>query len=221
MTGSTFARNLVRKSKRAIRSARLDVQDQDFDSAINRSYYAMFDMARAALLSSGIQEDKLPRTHKGVIAAFRRHAVESGKIDVELAAALSRTEALRLQADYSGTEIDAKSAADAFARAEMFVQEVERVFSQSDASRRAKLDSEKPDNDDKVSEPGVADERTVRSGADVPQFSLEEERRQARENWLRLRQQQMQSAKAAEPRRGADRGAGEDRSYSPDDDPDV
>ncbi|MGO9427206.1 MAG: nucleotidyltransferase domain-containing protein [Steroidobacteraceae bacterium] len=42
---------------------------------------------------------------------------------------------------------------------------------------------------------------TVRSGADVPQFSLEEERRQARENWLRLRQQQVQSARTVEPRR--------------------
>ena len=221
MTGSAFARNLVRKSKRAIRSARLDVQDQDFDSAVNRSYYAMFDMARAALLSSGIPEDKLPRPHKGVIAAFRRHVIESGKIDVELAAALSRTESLRLQADYSGAEIDAKSATDAFARAEMFVQEVERAFSQPDASRRAKLESEKPGNDDKVSEPGVAEERTMHGGADVPQFSLEEERRQARENWLRLRRQQLQTATAAEPRRGADRAAGEDRGHSPDDDPDA
>lgn len=217
MTGSTFARNLVRKSKRAIRSARLDVQDRDFDSAVNRSYYAMFDMARAALLSSGIPEDKLPRTHKDVIAAFRRHVIESGKIDVELAAALSRTEALRLQADYSGTEIDAKSATDAYTRAEMFVQVVEQVFSQVDTSRRSKPEREKPDNDDKVSEPGVGEERTMRSGADVPQFSLEEERRQARENWLRLRQQQVQSAKSVEPR-GADRGVGEDRGYSPDDD---
>ncbi len=215
MTGSTFARNLVRKSKRAIRSARLDVQDQDFDSAVNRSYYAMFDMARAALLSSGIPEDKLPRTHKGVIAAFSRHVID----DVELAAALSRTEALRLQADYSGTEIDAKSATDAFTRAEMFVQAVEQAYSQADASRRSKPEREKPDNDDKVSEPGVAEERAARSGADVPQFSLEEERRQARENWLRLRQQQMQSAKT-EPR-GADRGVGEDRGYSPGDDPDA
>ena len=151
----------------------------------------------------------MPRTHKGVIAAFRRHVIESGKIDVELAAALSRTEALRLQADYSGTEIDAKSATDAYTRAEMFVQAVEQVFSQVDTSRRSKPEREKPDDDDKVSEPGDAEERTVRSGAGVPQFSLEEERRQARENWLRLRQQQVQTAKTVEPR-GADRGVGDD-----------
>ena len=65
-----FARALVRKSKRALKSARLDLTDGDYDSAVNRSYYAMFDIARAALLRAGVAEDKLPRTHSGVIDAF-------------------------------------------------------------------------------------------------------------------------------------------------------
>jgi hypothetical protein len=49
-------------------------------------------------------------------------------------------------------------------------------------------------------------------------ISLEEIRREARENWLRLRQQQIQGARSEEPRCGVDRGAGEDRSLSVDDD---
>jgi uncharacterized protein (UPF0332 family) len=41
----------------------------------------MFDIARAALLSAGVLEDELPRTHSGVISAFSKHAVQSGRID--------------------------------------------------------------------------------------------------------------------------------------------
>jgi uncharacterized protein (UPF0332 family) len=64
---SPFAQNLVKKSERAIRSARLDLQDGDADGAVNRSYYAMFNIARAALIKVGVPEDELPRTHKGLI----------------------------------------------------------------------------------------------------------------------------------------------------------
>src|SRR6266480_4630944 len=106
-----FARVLVRKSERALKSARLDLTDRDYDSAVNRSYYAMFDIARAALLRAGVAEDKLPRTHSGVIDAFRQHAVQSGQIDRELAADLSRTESHRIKADYTGIEIEPKIAA--------------------------------------------------------------------------------------------------------------
>lgn len=167
MTNSLFARNLVRKSKRALRSARLDLQDGDFDGAVNRSYYAMFDMARASLLNSGVPEDRLPRTQKEVIAAFRQHAIESGRVSVELAGALSRTEVLRLQADYSGTEIDQGSATDAVARAVTFVQTVERVFSvttmfQSRASLRTRQSQVATHNRFRWKRSGVKRARTGR-----------------------------------------------------------
>jgi uncharacterized protein (UPF0332 family) len=177
VTNSSFARTLVRKSKRALLSARVGLQIGDSDNAVNRSYYAMFDIACAALLKAGVAEDKLPRTHKGISEAFRNHAVQSGQIDPELAAELSRTESLRIKADYTGIEIDPGTAAGAVAN---------------------------------------AGKETRKIG--VKPLSLEEERRQARENWLRLRQQQIQGARGAEPRRAADRGAGEDRSHSFDDD---
>ena len=70
----------------------------------------MFDFAEAALLGAGITEDKLPRTHGGVIEAFRSHTVQSGQIDRPLAIQLSRTELLRIKADYTGTEIELSGA---------------------------------------------------------------------------------------------------------------
>ncbi len=73
-----------------------ELQDHDPDGSVNRSYYAMFDIARAALLSAGVREDELPRTHSGLIGSFSKHAVLSGRIDQKLFAALGRAESLRL-----------------------------------------------------------------------------------------------------------------------------
>ena len=47
MTMTPFARTLVRKSERALKIARLALNAGDNDSAVNRAYYAMFDIARA------------------------------------------------------------------------------------------------------------------------------------------------------------------------------
>lgn len=114
----------------------------------------MFDIARAALLRAGVAEDKLPRTHSGVIDAFRQHAVQSGQIDRELAADLSRTESHRIKADYTGIEIEPKIAAETVAKAEVFVQTVERVFALDELSLAAEYKNHNPSHDDKVSEPG-------------------------------------------------------------------
>jgi uncharacterized protein (UPF0332 family) len=61
----------VRKSKRALEVAKLALNVGDNDSAVSRSYYAMFGIAQAALLRAGVTEDKLPRTHSGVIEALK------------------------------------------------------------------------------------------------------------------------------------------------------
>jgi len=121
-------RNLVRKSHRALRSARLILDDGDFDGAVNRAYYGMFDIARAVLLTAGVPEDGLPATHQELVAVFRQYAVQSGQVDRELAAALSRAETLRFHADYKGADTDSKSAADSVKRAENFVHTLERMF---------------------------------------------------------------------------------------------
>jgi uncharacterized protein (UPF0332 family) len=117
LTISPLARDLRLKAERALATAR-ELQDRDPDGSVNRSYYAMFDIARAALLSAGVREDELPRTHSGLIGLFSKHAVLSGRIDQKLFGALGRAESLRLIADYTGTPLDAKTAADTVSRAE-------------------------------------------------------------------------------------------------------
>jgi uncharacterized protein (UPF0332 family) len=88
----------------------------------------MFNAARAALLSAGVSEEELPRTHRGVSSTFGQYAVQSGRVDSDLASALSRTETLRLKADCTGIEIEAPAAAQVVASAETFVRTIEQVF---------------------------------------------------------------------------------------------
>jgi len=190
-----FGGALVRKSERALKVARLALDAGDNDSAVSRSYYAMFDIARAALLRAGVPENKLPRTHNGVTEAFRDHAVQSGQIDRELGAELSRIESLRIKADYTGAEIEREEAAEVVEKAEIFVRTVERVFSLDESSLGKEYKNHASNDDDKVSEPAVAASKIGRNDAQLEPVSLADIRRQARENWLRLRQQKFEGAK--------------------------
>ena len=67
---------------------------------------------------------------------------------------MSRTESHRIKADYTGIEIEPKIAAETVAKAEVFVQTVERVFALDELSLAAEYKNHNPSHDDKVSEPG-------------------------------------------------------------------
>jgi uncharacterized protein (UPF0332 family) len=177
----------------------------------------MFDIARAALLSAGVREDELPRSHSGVIGAFSKQAVQSGRIDQKLSGALGRTESLRLMADYTGTALDAKTAADTVARAEAFVSAVEKAFSLNESAITNDLQDKGPDQEDKISEPGLASEQSESEYARLNPVSLEEIRRQARENWKQLRQQNIGVSTGVGHSRDVDRGAKADQGQAVDD----
>jgi uncharacterized protein (UPF0332 family) len=217
LTLSPLARDLRLKAERALATAR-ELQDHDPDGSVNRSYYAMFDIARAALLSAGVREDELPRTHSGLIGSFSKHAVLSGRIDQTLFAALGRAESLRLIADYTGTPLDAKTAAETVVRAEAFVSTVEKAFALIESSITNNLQNDGPNPQDKISEPGLTTEQSETDYARLKPVSLEEIRREARENWLQLRRRNVGAAKGIGDSKGAGRDAKEDQSHSIDDD---
>lgn len=219
MTKAPFERALVRKSEKALKVAGLALAADDNDSAVSRSYYAMFDIARAALLRAGVAEGRLPRTHSGVIEAFRSHAVQSGKIDRQLATQLSRAESLRIKADYTGTEIEFSEAKEVVQNAELFVELVKREFG-LDKPPLAKDYEHPAAKDDKVSEPAAAVSDIESKNLKLEPISLEEIRRQAREDWLQFRQHMFGGEKDVDRSKDADRGAKKDQSHSIDDDPD-
>jgi uncharacterized protein (UPF0332 family) len=178
----------------------------------------MFDIARAAVLRAGVAEDKLPRTHNGVIQLFRQHAVQSGLMDQQLAGELSRTESLRIKADYTDLEIEQKIASEVVEKAELFVQTVERVFTLDESSLATEYESDNSNHDDKVSETTGDVSKIEKTNARLQPISLEEIRREARENWLRSRQLKNEGAKGVGHGKDIDRDVKDDQSRSLDGD---
>ena len=105
------ADDYMEKAARALSSARLLLADNDVEGACNRAYYAMFDAAQGALRGSGAQVNPAEtKTHSGLIGAFGRHLVKTGRLPAELGRALNEVERVRLLADYTGDKIDHEKA---------------------------------------------------------------------------------------------------------------
>lgn len=69
------ATELFKKAQKAV-SAKVLLSLKDFDGACNRAYYAMFDAARALLISQKpeLRPEKI-KTHSGLISTFSLHFV--------------------------------------------------------------------------------------------------------------------------------------------------
>lgn len=197
----------TRKSRRALRSARLALRDGDTDGAVNRSYYAMLNAARAGLLSAGIPEDGLPKTHSGLISVFGEHVVKSGKVDPEFGRSMNKAEGLRLRADYTGVELDPTTAEETVVDAERFVQSVERAFGLQPTSAEAI-----------ASEDHVASQKAATREKDDSLWDesegMEARRRQAVQNWIAYRKKAKEAARAASRER--ERARAQDQSETPD-----
>ena len=122
---------LMTKASRALASAKLLLDNGDVDGACNRAYYAMFDAARAALLSVNAPVPaEIARTHSGLITAFSLHLVKSGHIAIEHGRSLNKVEDLRLIADCKGDPVTLENAAWALEQSEKFLAAVQALIEQ-------------------------------------------------------------------------------------------
>ena len=113
---------LIEKARRYLRSVELLIQDGDYDSAVSRSYYAMFYSAQAALLKK-----KMTFTsHKAVISAFGRYFVKTGIFEKRLGRDLNIIFDERQLGDYeSNFSISEDNARHTFESAGGFVDQIE------------------------------------------------------------------------------------------------
>jgi uncharacterized protein (UPF0332 family) len=119
----------VDKASRALTSAKLLLADGDIDGASNRAYYVMFDAAHAALLWSGAHINPAEtKTHSGLIGAFGRHLVKTGRIAPDFGRSLNEVERIRRLADYTGDDISHEKATWAIQQAETFLQVMQAEF---------------------------------------------------------------------------------------------
>ncbi len=112
---------LIEKARRYLRSAELLIQDGDYDSAVSRSYYAMFYSAEAVLLKK-----KMAFTsHKAVISAFGRYFVKTGIFDKRMGRDLNIIFGERQLGDYeSNFSISEDNARHALGSARGFVDQI-------------------------------------------------------------------------------------------------
>jgi uncharacterized protein (UPF0332 family) len=126
---SKSASSLMGKATQAMASARVLLDLGDVDGASNRSYYAMFDAAQAALLMSGVPApETLGKTHRGLIKTFSAYLVKDGPVSKELGRQLKRAEEMRLVADYNGESVTQSDAAELVVHAELFVSAMQVLF---------------------------------------------------------------------------------------------
>lgn len=122
MSNQSAALALMAKADRACSSARALLDLGDVDGACNRAYYAMFDAARAALLTSGAPvKPDIGKTHGGLINAFSNHLVKNGPVSKAMGRLLKRAEEIRLVADYKGDSVELNDAQEMVEQAETFV----------------------------------------------------------------------------------------------------
>lgn len=103
---------LVNKAQRSLDAAQNLIEQEFYDFAVSRAYYAMFYLAEALLDHEGLSFS----SHAGVISAFGQHLARPGKVPIELHRQLIDAQAQRTRADYDPypdlSQSDAKTLLD-------------------------------------------------------------------------------------------------------------
>ncbi len=108
----------LQKADQAVVAARMLVDNQQFEGAANRAYYAMFNAARAALMSVG---ESTAKKHASIIAKFGLRFVRDGPLSPALGRAINDAQKLRIASDYGPGQPDPDDVRSIVARAEEFV----------------------------------------------------------------------------------------------------
>ncbi len=122
MTPTQF--ELLQKSKDSIRAAKLLAEDNLYDFAVPRAYYAMFYIAEAFLLNEGLTFSR----HSSVIA-FGKHFAKTERLPARFHRYLIEGQSSRNVADYDiGNSLSKDEASTHIRRAEEFLELAERMI---------------------------------------------------------------------------------------------
>ena len=99
---------MVEKSLRSINAAKRNVDEGDYDFACSRTYYAIFYLLEAALLTKNLVYSK----HGGVIGAFNKNFIKNGLFPREFSKIVSQLFRERQVGDYEFEMKIAKSEAE-------------------------------------------------------------------------------------------------------------
>ncbi len=100
--------SLIERARKYLSSAETLLGVQDFESSVSRTYYAMFYVAEALLLTKGLSFS----SHQGVLTAFGREFVKTGLLPGELGRELKRAFSKRQLGDYEYTFVVSRADAE-------------------------------------------------------------------------------------------------------------
>jgi uncharacterized protein (UPF0332 family) len=113
-------KDFIEKTEKYLTTAEHALDLGGYDSCVSRSYYAMFFMAEAVLLTKN-----LSASHKGVISLFGEHFIKTGIFERDLGKALNDAYDKRLVGDYGiGFIVTKEEAKDLLEIAQDFVQKL-------------------------------------------------------------------------------------------------
>lgn len=118
----------LKRSQQHLKSARDLLQNDDFADSVSRSYYAIFQAARALLAIVSLDS----RKHSGVISLFNRHFIKTGKLDKRWGVVLKDARRSREMADYTElAEFSREDTEEQIGDAEGFIRAVEDLIATS------------------------------------------------------------------------------------------
>ena len=103
---------LIERAQRYLKSAKILLEDGDYESSVSRTYYAMFYCVQATLLTKELSFS----SHKGVISAFGEHFVKTGIFPKALGKELNRAFEKRQVGDYEYTFVISEGEAEQILR---------------------------------------------------------------------------------------------------------
>ncbi|MFQ5819700.1 MAG: HEPN domain-containing protein [Candidatus Heimdallarchaeota archaeon] len=101
--------SLLQRARRYLNSAELLIKAEDYESAISRTYYAMFYSTQAMLLTRNLSFS----SHRGVISAFGEYFIKTSIFSREMGRELNRAFEKRQIGDYEYTFVFSKEDAEA------------------------------------------------------------------------------------------------------------
>jgi uncharacterized protein (UPF0332 family) len=124
------------KSRRAAAGARILFQAGEYEGACARAYYAMFNAARALLVTRGVEPRSVKR-HASVSRVFSDEFVRNGPFDEALGRALRKAAETRHTADYEDTTVGRARAEAVLESMEAFMAAVDAELARSDGDSKA------------------------------------------------------------------------------------
>jgi len=113
---------LIEKAHDCLESADLNLREEFFDAAVNRSYYGIFDMVTALLLAKNVTV----KSHSGAIQQFAQYFIKTGIFSLELQEHIIYCFQKRQKGDYDlYSDLSREEATSAIAKAKAFVTEAE------------------------------------------------------------------------------------------------